>query len=107
MHRIQYRRDRTNIVLTQQQNQQPFKNFRLTSGISQHVVHLLQSTKQDLPKLIENLRAAVVTIGIHLICQIREALRITDSVQKRKERIDLFRQPHSFFEFIFQCKNRL
>ena len=74
LHRIQHRRNGSHIILAQQQPQQPHKMLRLPYAFAQNVIHLLQRTQQDLPELIEDLRAAVVAGGIQFRSQLRKTV---------------------------------
>ena len=67
LHRIQYRRDGANIVPAQKQTEQPEKMLRLPMGLTQNIVHLLQSRQQNLPHLVENLGTPVVPCLIQLV----------------------------------------
>ena len=60
LYRVQNRRYRANIVLTQQQAQQAPKMLCLPVGLSQDIVKLFQSRKEDFPKLVQNLGASVI-----------------------------------------------
>ena len=66
-YRIQHRRNGSHIILAQQQRQQPHKSLRLPNRSAQHIVKLLQGRQQNIPQLIEDLGAAVVTAAVHTI----------------------------------------
>ena len=74
LHRIQHRRDGTDVILTQKQPQQPGKMLRLPVGLAQNVMQLFQSGNQDFPQLIENLGAAIVSGVIHFLGHLGKTL---------------------------------
>ena len=92
LNRIQHRRDRTHIILAQQQPQQAAEMLWLPDGTAQHIIHLLQCRKQNLPELIEDLRAPVVTGGIILLCQSGKTLRKANIRQKSVKCLNLLSQ---------------
>ena len=69
LNRVQNRRNRTHLILAQQQLEQPLEGFCFPLGTAKNIMHLLHGANQDFPKLIKDLRAAIVTGSIHLLCQ--------------------------------------
>ena len=92
LYRIQHRRNRTHIILAQQQPQQAAEMLWLPYGAAQHIIHLLQSRKQNLPELIEYLCATIVTGGIILLRQSGKTLRKSNIRQKSVKRLNLLLQ---------------
>ena len=74
LHRIQHRRNRSHLILTQQQLKQSCKAFRIPSGLTQHIMELLQGAEEDLPKLVQDLGAAIISGFIHFSSQLLQTL---------------------------------
>ena len=105
-HRIQHRRNRAHIILAQQQNKQPLKCLIAPDRFPQHIVKLLQRSEQNFPKLIQNLRAAVILSSIQLLGQLSKPPRKLNILQKTINRPDLIRKTHSRAEFFLQGNQR-
>ena len=109
LHGIQHRRNGTHIVLAQQQMEQGGKVLRIPHSFSQHIIKLLQGTNKDIPQLIQNLSAAVISGCIQFLSQICKPLFQLQLLQKCADCFHLLGQipgiPESL-EQLFQGQHR-
>ena len=86
---IQYRRNRTHIILAQQQAEQSGKMFPIPLGFAERIVQLFQCGQKDFPKLIENLRAWMISGIVHILCQQSKTLFQMNFLKKTIDAYDL------------------
>ena len=76
-------------------------------GIPQNIVHLLHGGNQDFPKLTEDLRLPVLSLGIQILSHPLKFSLHLDFVQEIHKHGDLIAQADRFSKSIFKPVQRL